>query len=92
MARPGSRLGQAIRGPRWDRARRGALDRAGWRCEGCGRAGRLEVHHKRPLQKGGAAYDPDNLAALCRECHIEAHRRPLTLRERAWRALVEGLR
>ena len=34
------------------------LERAGWRCERCGKAGRLEVHHVRPLHKGGAAVRP----------------------------------
>ena len=91
MARPGSRFGTAIRGPRWDRVRRRELERTGWRCERCGKAGRLEVHHVRPLAKGGAAYDPDNLKVLCRRCHIETHKRPRSEAERGWAALVREL-
>ena len=89
MARPGSRFHRKIKGRLWDRVRRGAKDRAGWRCEGCGKAGRLEVHHVRPLHKGGAAYETDNLKVLCRGCHVEAHKRPLTDAVRRWRELVQ---
>ena len=51
--------------------RRLALDRDGWRCQnpGCGRAGRLEVDHVRPLQHGGELFDLGNLATLCISCH-----------------------
>ena len=55
---------------RWKRVRRQALDRDGWRCRHCGRAGRLEVDHVVPIHKGGAAYDLGNLQALCRPCHF----------------------
>ena len=89
MARPGSRFHREIKGRLWDRARRRELARAAWRCERCGKAGRLEVHHVRPLHKGGAAYDPDNLKVLCRRCHIETHKRPLTDAARRWRELVQ---
>ena len=34
---------------RWDHVRRVALDRDGWRCQCCGQAGRLKVHHVVPL-------------------------------------------
>lgn len=61
-----------MNGPRWAAARLRALGVAGWRCGRCGRSGRLEVHHKLPLHRGGALYDPENLAALCRGCHIDA--------------------
>ena len=65
-----------------------ALEAAGWRCGRCGVAGRLEVHHRRPLHLGGARYDPENLEVVCRGCHVAAHRRPLTDAERAWADLV----
>ena len=39
--------------PRWDRVRRAVLRRDGWRCVQCGRAGRLEVDHITPLDRGG---------------------------------------
>lgn len=86
-----------IHAPTWARVRRMALDRAGWRCQarGCGRAGRLEVHHKTPLARGGARYALHNLAVLCRRCHLEetaeGNRRKPTPEESRWRHLVEDL-
>ena len=50
--------------------RRLVLDRDGWRCSSCGRAGRLECHHKKALADGGAPYDLDNLETKCRRCHF----------------------
>lgn len=55
-------------------------------CEACEINGRTtpatEVHHVVPIEsKAGRlqdmhalAFDPNNLKALCRACHIEAHR------------------
>ena len=58
------------------RLRRRCLDRDGWRCQECGRAGRMELHHIVSLQKGGAPLDPANLTTLCRRCHWENHTLP----------------
>ena len=69
---------------RWRRVRRVALDRAGWRCEDCGVAARLEVHHVQPLPDG-APYALDNLAALCRRCHDRRHDRRGVDGRRDWR-------
>lgn len=49
-------------------------ERAGWRCEHCGRADvRLDLHHRRPRAMGGtsdpAANQPSNLVLLCRRSH-----------------------
>ena len=57
----------------WAVARRAALERDGYRCTNidCGRAGRLEVHHKKMLSEGGLPFALDNLTTLCRACHIE---------------------
>ena len=92
MAGQGSQFYRKIQGRRWDRVRRRVLDRDGWRCGKCGLAGALEVHHVRPLHKGGDAWAADNLAVLCRGCHIAAHKRPLTPAEAAWRALLGEVR
>ena len=77
---------------RWAAVRRAVLERDGWRCRQCGRAGRLEVDHLVALKRGGDPWVPNNLQALCRACHIEKtrweNRRPLTPDELAWRALV----
>ncbi len=69
----------------WDGFRRGLLNERGWRCERCGRPGKLEVHHVVPLHLGGAPFDPDNCEVLCRPCHIRHHGGArLTPEERAW--------
>lgn len=60
---------------RWARIRCQVLDRDGWRCRACGRAGRLECDHVRPLERGGDPYDITNLQTLCRSCHIAKTRR-----------------
>ena len=60
-------------GQRWRRTRRAVLDRDGWRCTACGRAGRLEVHHVRPTGRGGEFFATENLRTLCRACHFATH-------------------
>jgi len=40
-------------------------------CERCGRAGRLDVHHKDGDPTNNA---PENLEVLCRGCHLKHHR------------------
>lgn len=70
---------------RWKTLRRAILDRDGWRCGECGRAGRLEVHHVRPTARGGAMWDPANLRTLCRDCHFALHRAAsASARAEAW--------
>ena len=56
------------------------LSRAGGRCEDCGKKVRLELHH---LRYETVIYDeiedicghetPEDLRALCRECHLSNH-------------------
>ena len=71
--------------------RRAVLNRDGYRCTSCGKAGALEVDHIRPMYKGGAALSPDNLQALCRACHIEKTRTENTAPYRLeWREYVKG--
>ena len=84
---PGSRHYAALDRRRWAAVRRAALARAGHRSERTGTASALEVHHKVPLEAGGAPYDLDNLEVLTREEHIAEHRKPDPARE-AWRELV----
>ena len=79
---------------RWAAVRRAVLNRDNFRCVECGRAGKLEVDHIVPMQRepGQDVYNPNDLQAICRACHIEKsrreNRRPLTPAESAWRALV----
>ena len=40
----------------WTRLRQQILDRDGWACRTCGRRGRMEVDHVRPLGDGGETY------------------------------------
>ena len=89
--RPGSRFHKLLSSAKWERVRRRELVRAGWRCESCGKAGALEVHHRRPLHRGGDPWASDNLRVLCRGCHIRIHARQLSEPELAWRDLVREM-
>ena len=73
----------------WKRLRRRVLDRDGWRCRKCGRAGRMEVDHVVPVKAGGTD-DLDNLRAICRDCHIARHKRKRTEVEKEWDAHLAG--
>ena len=55
---------------KWALVRLQVLDRDGWRCVQCGKAGRLEVDHVTPMESDGAVYEKRNLQALCRPCHF----------------------
>lgn len=71
----GLTLREQYRHPEWQRKRLEVLQRAGFKCEGCGAADQqLHVHHKRYV-KGRMVweYDSDELDALCEGCHEEEH-------------------
>ena len=55
---------------KWERVRKQVFERDGYRCRSCGKAGRLECHHRVALWKGGARYDLKNLLTLCNRCHL----------------------
>ena len=60
------------RGRAYAKLRRAVLDAAGWRCDACGRAGPLELHHR----NGDRTDDrPANLRPLCVPCHHAEHGR-----------------
>ena len=69
------------------RLKRAALDRDDWRCVRCGSPLRLEMHHCRPLDKGGP-HTLDNVLMLCADCHIDAHRTIIDPERAAWRRLL----
>jgi 5-methylcytosine-specific restriction endonuclease McrA len=48
------------------------LERDGWRCQDCGSATMLEVHHVQPRSKLGHDTS-DNLITLCVDCHGRRH-------------------
>ena len=82
----------ALNTPRWRRLRLFVFDRDGWRCRSCGRPGRLECDHVRPVSQGGDEWDPSNLQTQCRPCHFaktRAERTPAPDPEReAWRRFI----
>ena len=81
----------------WRAVRRRVFERDGWRCTRCGKPGRLEADHIKPVSMGGAKFDLRNLRTLCRGCHIEItvtfnrKRRPPPKERAAWDVLVEAL-
>lgn len=54
--------------------RQQVLQRDRWRCQRCGTASPLQVHH---IQSRGRQGDDgeENLITLCATCHQDAHRR-----------------
>jgi 5-methylcytosine-specific restriction endonuclease McrA len=75
--------------PQWDDLRRTALYRAGYRCERCGKAAPLQVHHLnyRNIFNESQA----DLQALCFSCHRERHFmiwRLFGIAKRAWRRVI----
>ena len=74
----------------WASIRQRVLDRDGHRCKECGKPGRLECHHKVHLQDGGTN-DLSNLQVLCRGCHIQTHKKPLSKEGLEWASLVNEL-
>ena len=83
-------MGLAAKIPGWERIRLTALNRDGWRCRECGKAGRLEVHHVIPLKDGGTN-DENNVKTLCVGCHLDAHRKPTPASVQEWDAMVAEL-
>ena len=71
-------------------ARKEARERDGYRCQECGKAGILEVHHKIHVRNGGSD-ELENLVTLCRGCHIDMHRKPRTKRQIEWDGMIEEL-
>ena len=79
---------------RWGRVRREVLDRDGWRCQSCGRAGRLEADHIEALEVGGDPWALTNLQALCKACHKAKTRTEhgdTRSEVEAWRAVIDRL-
>jgi len=65
---------ELLRDPRWQRNRLAILERAEWRCEGCGnREVNLQIHHGY-YERGRLPweYPPEALFCLCDDCHERA--------------------
>jgi len=72
-----SELKSSTRGIFWHSYRFEALKRDNFSCQECGvkrRDQELDVHHIRPLSRGGTN-ELDNLITLCKECHKNKHRK-----------------
>jgi 5-methylcytosine-specific restriction endonuclease McrA len=57
---------------RYETLKNEVLKRDGWRCQGCGSAKKLEVHHVRPRSQLGHDTS-ENLITLCVACHGRRH-------------------
>jgi 5-methylcytosine-specific restriction endonuclease McrA len=62
---------QYLRSDGWKQRRQVALDRAAGFCEDCGARESFEVHHLTYKRKGNER--PEDLVAVCRQCHKERH-------------------
>ena len=62
---------QVYRSREWQIVRLKVFKRDDWRCVRCGKAGRLECDHIRPIAKRGDWFAMSNLRTVCRNCHIE---------------------
>jgi len=61
----------------WQRVSRAYMQRHNWICERCGKPAVI-CHHKQHLNPGNIrdaliTLNPDNLEALCQECHNREH-------------------
>ena len=59
---------------RWRIIREFVLKRDGFACHKCNRRSGLACDHKLPISQGGNPWSPENLQALCRDCHIDKSR------------------
>ena len=68
---------ERLQDPRWQRKRLGVLERAGWKCEGCGTGEvNLQVHHGFYEREAMPWEYPDAaLYCLCDHCHEKAETR-----------------
>ncbi len=81
----------------WKGVRHAALKRDGFKCTECGRRGRLECHHVKPVRTHPLlAYELSNIAVLCVACHARHTRLEVGMgtenpAREAWRGLVNEL-
>ncbi len=84
---------------RWQVLRHAILERDGWKCRTCGKRGKLEIDHIKPVRTHpGLAFMPSNCQALCPSCHTKktriecGHPAPIQTPERdAWGKAVAAL-
>ena len=56
VSRVSWRRGPKVNRKQWRKVRLVILDRDGWRCQKCGKAGRMEVDHIKPLDEAGRCH------------------------------------
>ncbi|CAM5476370.1 HNH endonuclease [Frigidibacter albus] len=93
-----SRHGASIyRTPQWKALRFMARRRDGFACVQCGKKGRIEVDHVKPIRTHPAlALDLGNLQCLCIACHSRKTRLEIGLGDlpperQAWRDLLRDM-
>ena len=57
----------------WDKVRKDAYRRAGYRCRICGAKGRLEAHEKWRYDEENRLQKLEDVLALCHNCHQVKH-------------------
>lgn len=61
-----------LQGEEYEELRQRILRRDGWRCQGCGRSEKLQIHHIEP--RSHVRKDAEqNLVTLCARCHRKIH-------------------
>ena len=68
----GGEYRQYIRSDEWEKKREERLKKDGYKCQECGTAKNLEVHHITYERLGNE--DINDLITLCKECHENIHR------------------
>ena len=81
---------RSVRGRRWELFKRCMKRLVGYKCQRCGNAGRLELHHIVTLGDGGKRYDPANIEVLCRRCHFGQHKARDPVRAQ-WIEMIKSL-
>ena len=70
--RPYRNYAEYLRHPKFREIRAIAMRRANWWCQRCGGRRATEVHHLK-YPTWGTFDVPENLVAICHECHCEIH-------------------
>ena len=84
----GNNVRRLVKSDVWDRIRRAAYARAGFTCEICGEAGRLECHERWEYDNQKHVQRLTRMVALCPACHEVKHIGLATVRGNGERALL----
>ena len=74
----------------WKAFRKIILKRDGYRCVRCFGARRLQVHHvKRRVDAPELTFDLDNCIAICWDCHVKEHSKPIPPDVAKWQQFMD---